>query len=189
MTCARSHGWLLNVLSNEEGLNCFLQSCVFLKLSKIAVTCPSGINLDLPKVSKMTINFELVKVRKITSLKIYVSLVMDKQVNVIQRVPLGTQPPELAVSKLSQNFLNTHRKSPVLESLFNKAAGLQECYKTHLLQFHSRFYFSLGKTFKNINQLSRNYVSLKNVKFKVMFTEVYSETSQTSMMELLCKNS
>ena len=99
MTCARSHGWFLNVLSNEEGLNCFLQSSVFLKLSKIAVTCPSGINLDLPKVSKTTINFELLKVSKITSLKIYVSLVMDKQVNDIQRVPLGTQPPELFYKK------------------------------------------------------------------------------------------
>ena len=34
-----------------------------------------------------------------------------------------------------------------------------------------------------------NYVPLKNVKCKVMFTEAYLEPSQTSMMELFCKNS
>ena len=38
-------------------------------------------------------------------------------------------------------------------------------------------------------QLSINYVLLKNVKCKVMFTEAYFEPSQTSTMELFCKNS
>ena len=38
----------------------------------------SGGNFDLLKVSKMTINFELLKVSKMTSVKIYVSSVMEK---------------------------------------------------------------------------------------------------------------
>ena len=38
----------------------------------------SGGNFDLLKVSKMTINFELLKVSKMTSVKIYISSVMEK---------------------------------------------------------------------------------------------------------------
>ena len=67
----------------SEGLGHFLQPNVLPKVSKTT---------DLPKVSKneqagsiltcpkseMTINFELLKVRKMTSLKIYLSPVMDK---------------------------------------------------------------------------------------------------------------
>ena len=56
----------------------------------------------------------------------------------------------------------------MLESCFNKVAGLQHCCKT---------YFSLGKTLKKIHQLSINYVLLKNVKSKVMFTEAYLKPS------------
>ena len=36
---------------------------------------------------------------------------------------------------------NTHKKTPVLESLFNKAAHLQDSCKTYLLHAHLRFYF------------------------------------------------
>ena len=39
-----------------------------------------------------------------------------------------------------------------------------------------------------INQLFINYVLLKNVKCKVMFTEAYLEPSKTSMIKLFCKN-
>ena len=67
----------------SEGLGRFLQPNVLPKVSKTT---------DLPKVSKneqagsiltcpkseMTINFELLKDRKMTSLKIYLSPVMDK---------------------------------------------------------------------------------------------------------------
>ena len=35
-------------------------------------------NIVLPKISKMTINFQLFKVSKVTSLKIYVSSVTEK---------------------------------------------------------------------------------------------------------------
>ena len=49
----------------------------------------------------------------------------------------------------------------MLESPFNKVAGLQDCWETYLLHAHLRFYFSLGKTLKKINQ--------------TMFTEAYYE--------------
>ena len=39
--------------------------------------------------------------------------------------------------------MDTHRKTPVLESLFNKVGGLQDCCKTYLLHALLRFYFSL----------------------------------------------
>ena len=77
----------------------------------------------------------------------------------------------------------------MLESLFNNVVGLQDCCKTYHLYSHLRFYFALGKTLKNFDQLSINYVLLKDVKCKVMFTEAYLEPSQTSMMELFCENS
>ena len=54
------------------------------KLSKTTKTCPNLVkwmrkaNINLPEYSKMTINFELFKVSKMTSLKIYVSPVMEK---------------------------------------------------------------------------------------------------------------
>ena len=64
----------------------------------------------------------------------------------------------------------------MLESLFNKVAVLQDCCKTCLLHAFLRFYFSLGKTLKNL------YVLVKNVKCKVMFREAYLEPSQTSTM-------
>ena len=76
----------------------------------------------------------------------------------------------------------------MLEFLFNKAVGLQECCKTYLLHTNLRFYFSLGKALKNVHQLSLKYV-LKNIKFKVMFTEAYLDPSRTCTMELFCENS
>ena len=62
----------------------------------------------------------------------------------------------------------------MLESLFNKVAGLQD-----------RFYFSLAKTLKNFINFLTNYVLLRNVKCKIMLTEAYLEPSWTSTMELL----
>ena len=37
----------------------------------------------------------------------------------------------------------------MLESLFNKVAGLQDCCKVYLLHTLLRFHFSLGNTLKN----------------------------------------
>ena len=64
------------------------------------------VNFNLLKVNKMTVNFELLKVRKITSLKIYMisshgearNIKFGQQVNLIQRVPLGTPPQEVLMS-------------------------------------------------------------------------------------------
>ena len=40
----------------------------------------------------------------------------------------------------------------VLKSLFNKVAGLKDCWKTYLLHSYLRFYFSLGQSIiKSIN--------------------------------------
>ena len=60
----------------------------------------------------------------------------------------------------------------MLESLFNKVAGLQD-----------RFYFSLAKTLKKFIKFLTNYVLLRNVKCKVMLTGAYLDSSRTSMME------
>ena len=71
------------VLSNREGLDRFSRY-VLPELSKTTVTCPQWVkgpkrmNFDLPKVSKININFELLKVSKVTSLKIYISPVTEK---------------------------------------------------------------------------------------------------------------
>ena len=92
----------------REDLGSFLWPNVFPKVSQIT---------GLPKVSKkervgsiwraqiqkMSINFELRKVSKMTSLKIYISPVIGEarniklrqQVNLIQRVPLGTPHQEV----------------------------------------------------------------------------------------------
>ena len=67
----------------------------------------------------------------------------------------------------------------MFEFLFNKVAGLQNCCKTYTLYAHLRFYFSLSKTL--------NYV-LKNVEFKLMYTEAYLEPIQTPTIENFCKN-
>ena len=64
---------VLEFLSNREGLNCFLRY-VLPKLSKITARQavqrqykgPNRVHFDLPKVSKININFELLKVNKMT---------------------------------------------------------------------------------------------------------------------------
>ena len=70
---------------------------------------------------------------------------------------------------------NIHRKTFVLESLFNKVTCRQDCCKTYLLHAYLRSYLALGKIFINFqnskfHQFCINYVLLKNVKCKVMFT-------------------
>ena len=79
------------------------------------------VNFDMHKVRKMTINCEpiqvckmtkLLKVRKMTSLKIYISPSIKKletfkfaqQVNLIQKVPLST-PPQEVVTSLPHNYM------------------------------------------------------------------------------------
>ena len=70
MTCARPYVWIINFLPSGGGLDCFLQPNVLPKRSKIIVTCPKSlkssrsVNFDLPKISRMTTNFELLKIAK-----------------------------------------------------------------------------------------------------------------------------
>ena len=54
----------------------------------------------------------------------------------------------------------------MLESLFDKVAGIQAVARLI-------FYFSLGIILKNLNELSIDYVLLKNVKCKAMFMMEY----------------
>ena len=74
---------VLEFLSNGEGLDDFLLH-VLPKLSKITVNCSkcvkkrNRVNFDLPQVSKINIKFELLKVSRITSLKIYISPVTER---------------------------------------------------------------------------------------------------------------
>ena len=94
---------VLEFLSNGEALDCLSQHNLP-KLSKITVSCPesvkgnksSKVNSDLPKVSEVNINSELLKGSKRTSLKIYIfshgearNIKFGLQVNIIERVPLG----------------------------------------------------------------------------------------------------
>ena len=63
----------------------------------------------------MTTNFELLKITKMSSLKIYISSVMEKletkfgqQVNLIQRILLGTPPQEVVTSLLYNHVILTN---------------------------------------------------------------------------------
>ena len=90
------------------------------------------VNFALPKVSKTTINFELLellKVTKMTSLKIYVyhisshrearNIKFGHQINTIERVPLGT-PSQTIVMLLAHNhqtnlFISNYRGAAVIK--------------------------------------------------------------------------
>ena len=79
----------------------------------------------MPKVRKLNINSELLRVSKITNLKIYVSsqeearnIKFGQQVN-IERVPLGT-PPQAVVMTLAHNhvtnlFISSYRGATVIK--------------------------------------------------------------------------
>ena len=83
LTYATSYARGFESLSNREGLNRFLRHS-YPNLVKQLWPVQSeqkeakSVNFYLPKVSKVSINFELLKVRKMTCLKIYVSPVMEK---------------------------------------------------------------------------------------------------------------
>ena len=72
---------------------------------------------------------------------------------------------------------------------FNKVLDLQDYCKTYFLHSHFKILFFFRQNLKKYHQLSMNYVPLKNVKRKFIFTEAYLELSQTSTMELFYKNS
>ena len=92
MACARPYAWFLNFLSNEEGLHSFSRTKVLPKLSKISMACPKSVKgtirvncylskdckRHMPKDCKTIVGFELLKVDKMISLKIYISTVTEK---------------------------------------------------------------------------------------------------------------
>ena len=122
---------VLELLSNGEGLNRFLQH-VLPKLSKITLTCPKTVkgpirvNSDLPKDSKRKINFELLKVSRMTILKIYTSshgeartIKFGHLINTIEIVLLGTLPQagvmSLAHNHLTNLFISSNRGAAVIK--------------------------------------------------------------------------
>ena len=133
MTCARPCAWFLKFLSSRGGLDCFSQPSVLPKHCKITVAClkslkwTSRVNFNLPKVGRMTINFELLKVSKITSLKIYSShgegrnIKLEHQLNFIQRLQVSPLPKEVVMSLphnhviLTNLFISSYRGATVIK--------------------------------------------------------------------------
>ena len=78
MICARSYKSFI------KGLDCFLKPNVSPKLSKMTVTSPKSVKINkkgrfrLVQSHQNYNQFKLLKVSKVTSLKIYISLVMEK---------------------------------------------------------------------------------------------------------------
>ena len=123
--------WFLNFYQTEEGLNRFSWH-VLPKFSKIwpvqnEQKGPKRVNFDLPKGSKININFELHKVSKMTSLKnLCISshgearnIKLGHLINIIERVPLGT-PLQVAVMSLAHNhltnlFISSYRGAAVIK--------------------------------------------------------------------------
>ena len=75
----------------------------------------------MPKVSKININFELLKISKMTSLKIYIArnIKFGHLINMIKRVPLDT-PPQALVMSLAHNhqinlFISSYRGAAVIK--------------------------------------------------------------------------
>ena len=69
------------------------------------------VNFDLPIVRKVNINFKLLKVTKMASLKVYISshgearnIRFGQQLNIIERVPWGTLP-QAVVKSLAHNHM------------------------------------------------------------------------------------
>ena len=71
----QTYAWFLNCLSKGRGFDCFSQTNVLPKLSKISdvsLKWTITVDFDVPRVSRMAITFELLKVCNMTSLKVYV---------------------------------------------------------------------------------------------------------------------
>ena len=78
----------------------------------------------MPKVREININFELLKVSKMTSLKIYISpedrnIKFGHLINTIERVPLDTLPyllvMSLAHNHLTNLFISTYRVAAIIK--------------------------------------------------------------------------
>ena len=81
---------------------------------------------------------KLIKAKKIFPLTLFFNFFSDT------KTYFKSSFPSCLIKKQSIKPLG-YSYEIVLESLFNKVAGLQDCYKTYLLYSHLRFYLSLRK--------------------------------------------
>ena len=123
--------WVLNLYLTERvwssSRHVLPKRSKIIDLSKV-VKNPNRFNFDLPKVSKITINCELLKVGKMTGLKIYIynsshrearNMKFGHQINIIERVPLGTSS-QAVVMLLGHNhlinlFISNYRGAAVIK--------------------------------------------------------------------------
>ena len=109
------------------------------------------VNFDLAKVSKININFELLKTSKMTSLKIYISPVMEKleTSNLDSRVPLSTSPWKVVMSWAHNHitYISSYKEvSPVIERPHGLCSSTQmlrsssiSCFKYFVIINFSKF--------------------------------------------------
>ena len=110
------------------------------------------INFDFPKNSKMTINFKLLKVSKMTSLKINIisshgearNIKFGQQVCLIQKVPLGTPPQEVLMSSLVTG-------ATVIKNLGSKNNSLIEVHRDFFVKGSNVITFSSCEIDKSLN--------------------------------------
>ena len=116
------YAWFLNILSNGEGLDCFSQPNILPKLSKITVNWlkPVKINkvgsfLTCPKSAKWLSILNCQSHQNDEFENLYISshgkarnMKFGQQVNLIQRVQLGTLPQEVLMSLPHTNIFSTN---------------------------------------------------------------------------------
>ena len=98
--------------------------------------------VDLPASFWIFTWNKLIKAKAICPLTFFLKNLFQYE-NLLQKQPL-----ELLSKKRQSLKLLEYAQENVLQSLFNKAAGLHDFCKTYLLYSHLRFYFSFGKTLK-----------------------------------------
>ena len=138
MTFARSYAWFLNFFSNGEGLDC-LSRHVLPKLSKITVTCPTLVKgnkqgqfcfsqsqqnehqLWTAQSQQQIDQFENLYISSYGKAR---NIKFGQQVNIIERVPLGTPPQEVMMSLAHNHLTNLFVSSwrgLLLSNLGNKS--------------------------------------------------------------------
>ena len=117
--------------------------------------------------------------------------------------PILNQPPEVFYKKAILKFCNIHRKTPALESIFNKVAGLACNFIKKRLQQSTCFLMNIAKflkipIWKNICQRLLLLITLERNEYwrgrwysntcsYIYVTDVFLSPSKKSMVELLAK--
>ena len=123
---------VLKFFSNGEGLDCFLRH-VLPKLGKVTVTCPQSVKkqqigtvFTCPKLAKWASALNCSKLAKWPIWNLYISSHLEarnikfgQQVNIIERVPLGS-PPQAIIMSLAHNhmtnlFILSYRGATVIK--------------------------------------------------------------------------